>query len=368
MKMENTNLNIPDVTVKDVISLLSTLYCNAVNGGVELKNIPSPFLWGAAGVGKSQAVRRLAEEIERGTGKRTYVTDVRLLLFSPVDLRGIPTANDDKTLAVWLRPKIFQMDDSPDVINLLFLDEITAAPQSVQAAAYQITLDRAVGEHRLPDNCIVIAAGNRTTDQSVSYRMPKALCNRLMHFNVCSDYKAWREWAIANGIDSRIVGYLAFDSDKLCVVPGASDNAYPTPRSWAFVSDLLKTLPGSAEDNKLLIGSCIGVETAVEFCAWTKVYDQLPDVDGVLEGRCTSRPRTQDALHAFMASLVSRVTSLGLRISTDQLNNVCSYVNRFPVDFATCFYHDIKACESVAPKLSRCPACRKWLLEHKEAV
>ena len=88
------------------------------------------------------------------------MTDVRLLLFNPVDLRGIPAANADRTLAVWLKPKIFQMDESENVLNLLFLDEISAAPPSVQAAAYQITLDRMVGEHRLPENCIVIAAGD----------------------------------------------------------------------------------------------------------------------------------------------------------------------------------------------------------------
>ena len=142
------------------------------------------MLWGPPGVGKSQAIRQIAREIEENTGKRVEVTDVRLLLFNPIDLRGIPTSNADKTLAVWLRPQIFQMDDSDDIINILFLDEISAAPQSVQAAAYQITLDRVVGEHRLPDNCIVIAAGNRTTDKSVAFKMPKALANRVLHIEV----------------------------------------------------------------------------------------------------------------------------------------------------------------------------------------
>ncbi|MBP5222369.1 MAG: hypothetical protein J6Z35_04315, partial [Lachnospiraceae bacterium] len=72
-----------------------------------------------------------AEKVEERTGKHTAVTDVRLLLFNPIDLRGIPTANADKTLAIWLKPQIFQMDESEDVVNFLFLDEISAAPQSV---------------------------------------------------------------------------------------------------------------------------------------------------------------------------------------------------------------------------------------------
>lgn len=150
---------IPSVSVGKLVDLLTEAYCSVMERGLAVRTVPSVMLWGPPGVGKSQAVRQLATRIAAHTGRRTAVTEVRLLLFNPIDLRGIPTANADKTLAVWLKPQIFQMDESPDVVNILFLDEITSAPQSVQAAAYQITLDRAVGEHCLPENCIVIAAG-----------------------------------------------------------------------------------------------------------------------------------------------------------------------------------------------------------------
>ncbi len=368
MKIENQNLNIPNITVKDVVSFLSTLYTNAIKNRVSLKGIPTPFLWGAAGVGKSEGVYQIARRLEQETGKKAVVIDVRLLLYSPVDLLGFPVVSEHKEFCEYLKPKVFDMKPGDDYINILFLDELSAATQSVQAAAYQICLDRKVGEHKFPDNCIVIAAGNRTTDQSVSYRMPKALCNRLMHFNVQTNYEVWREWAVANGIDERIVGYLAFDNTKLCIEPKSSDTAYPTPRSWAFVSNLLKILPGSIDENVMLIGSCIGTETALEFSAWVKVYDQLPDVDSVLNGRCTVRPRTNDALHAFMASLVSAVVALGERISLDQLDNVCAYVNQFPVDFATCFYQDIKSVEGIRAKLTKSPARRSWVARHKDAI
>lgn len=156
--------------------------------------MPSVMLWGPPGVGKSQAVREIARRNETDTSKKKVnVTDVRLLLFNPIDLRGIPTANADKTLAVWLKPQIFQMNPDDSVVNILFLDEISAASQSVQAAAYQITLDRVIGEHKLPDNCIVIAAGNRTTDKSVAYKMPKALANRLMHIEIVDSFSSWKK-------------------------------------------------------------------------------------------------------------------------------------------------------------------------------
>ena len=219
--------NIPSMNVNRLVDTLQEAYSALINGGQPLKLFPSVMLWGPPGVGKSQAIRQLATEIEQNTGKRSVVTDVRLLLFNPIDLRGIPTANADKTLAVWLKPQIFQMDPSEDVVNILFLDEISAAPQSVQAAAYQITLDRVVGEHKLPENCIVIAAGNRVTDKSVAFTMPRALANRLCHIEIESSAESWHNWAVANGINQMVTGFLSVLIDIGILSPFCSLTAIP---------------------------------------------------------------------------------------------------------------------------------------------
>ena len=221
------------LTVDQMVKQLSKAYVSIIRSDTALKKFPSVMLWGPPGVGKSQGIRQVAAEISEKTGKKVEITDVRLLLFNPVDLRGIPTANEDKTLAVWLKPKIFQMDESADVVNILFLDEISAAPQSVQAAAYQITLDRTVGEHQLPDNCIVVAAGNRVTDRSVAFTMPKALANRLCHIEIVGDGKSWRDWAVNAGINRIVLGFLDYNPGMLMKFDPLSDGfSFPTPRSW----------------------------------------------------------------------------------------------------------------------------------------
>ncbi|MBE6958023.1 MAG: ATP-binding protein [Ruminococcaceae bacterium] len=84
-------VNIPSMNVGRIIETLKDAYCAIINAGQKLQLLPSVMLWGPPGVGKSQAIRQLAMEIEKNTGKRTVVTDVRLLLFNPIDLRGIPT-------------------------------------------------------------------------------------------------------------------------------------------------------------------------------------------------------------------------------------------------------------------------------------
>ena len=108
--------------VTKIVEELSRAYGTLLENGLTLQKFPSVMLWGPPGIGKSQAVRQIAEHVEEKTGKKAVVTDVRLLLFNPIDLRGIPTANEDKTLAIWLKPKIFAMDESPEVVNFLFLD------------------------------------------------------------------------------------------------------------------------------------------------------------------------------------------------------------------------------------------------------
>ena len=123
--------NIPSLPVGKTVDKLSRAYSAVINSGLPIKTMPSVMLWGTPGTGKSQAVRQIAAEITENTNEEVRVTDVRLLLFNPIDLRGIPTANADKTLAVWLKPQIFQMDPSDSIVNILFLDEISAAPQSV---------------------------------------------------------------------------------------------------------------------------------------------------------------------------------------------------------------------------------------------
>lgn len=353
--------NLPNMNIGKVVDNLTEAYSTVINQNMPIKILPSVMLWGPPGVGKSQAVRQIAKEIELNTNKKVTVTDVRLLLFNPIDLRGIPTANADKTLAVWLKPQIFQMDDSEDIVNILFLDEISAAPQSVQAAAYQITLDRVVGEHKLPENCIVIAAGNRVTDKSVAFKMPKALANRLLHIEVEGSFSSWRKWAVSSGINSKVLGFLSFRQNYLMGFDSSSEDlAFATPRSWEMVSNLLNTVSDDVDKMYSLIAGLVGTGVAVEFRSWAKVYNQLPDIEEIFSGKMPSLPKSADALYALTASM----TAYAREHKNDMLKiaNSIRYADRMPPDFSTVLMKDYMYLEkNFKEKLLTVPEFSRWL-------
>ncbi len=361
IKMDTGLSNVPSVDAGTAARRLSGMYCRVIERGLPVDTVPSVMLWGPPGIGKSQAVRQIAGRIEAGTGKAVHVTDVRLLLFNPIDLRGIPVANEERTLAVWLRPQIFDMDPSEDVVNMLFLDEISAAPQSVQAAAYQITLDRTVGEHKLPANCIVIAAGNRLTDKSVAYRMPKALANRLLHIEVKCDPEAWRAWAIEHGISEKVTGFIKFKPDCLMGFDTASDDlAFPTPRAWEMVSRLLDSVSDDVEEMFTLIAGIVGSGAAMEFLTWTRVFDKLPDVEAIFDGRPSKVPRGTDVLYALISSMARYAADH--RYELDRIANSIIYADRMPPDFSAVLMSDyMHIQEGYTQTLMGIPEFANWL-------
>lgn len=372
------NKNILALKVNEMINLLSPLYLKAIANKM-VADLPTLMLWGAPGIGKSQSFRAIAKKLEQITGKKVVITDVRLLLFNPVDLRGIPVADQNREFAKWLKPQIFQMDENEDVINILILDEISAAPQSVQAAAYQLTLDRIVGEHKLPDNCIVVAAGNRVTDKSVAYKMPKALGNRMTHIEIECDLEDWKTWAVPHGISQEIIAYLGYcESALFDFDPNNDFNAYPTPRSWEMVDKYIKMYDGNLDTSFPLIVGSIGLGTAQAFKQFTKVFTKLPNIQDIFDGKYLIRngngevvgveegklPKESDVLYALSAAIATKVE----KANKEQIKNVLSYLNHMQAEYATITVKDMLRFPNVKQRILETNEWVEWSKKFKAYI
>jgi len=240
------------------------------------------FLWGPPGIGKSELVADLAEELGG------HMIDLRLGQMEPTDIRGIPFYNRDLGKMDWAPPVELPDEELAGQypVVVLFLDEMNSAAPSVQSAAYQLILNRRVGKYRLPDNVVMVAAGNRESDKGVTYRMPTPLANRFLHQEMKVDFASYQEWAVKNNIHKDVVGYLSFSKQDLQDFDAKSaSRAFATPRTWTFVSELLEDDDGDDDTLMNLIAGTIGEGLAVKFMAHRKIAGRMPRPEDILSGK-----------------------------------------------------------------------------------
>ncbi|MCW8825503.1 MAG: AAA family ATPase, partial [Gammaproteobacteria bacterium] len=257
------------------------------------------MLWGPPGVGKSQLV------MEVGQKHGINVIDIRLSQMEPSDLRGIPFRTDESV--EWAIPGMLPNAEKHGEQGILFLDEITSAPPSVSAAAYQLILDRRLGEYKVPDGWAIIAAGNRQGDRGVTYTMPAPLANRFSHFEVETHLDDWVSWAYANGMDEGLIAFLRFRPELLFDFdPAHNPVAFPSPRSWEFAHRALQKFGDIPELLLSSLQACVGPAAGIELNAFISNLDQLPDIDAILRGDEVPVPEGIDLQYAVAAALVGR--------------------------------------------------------------
>lgn len=308
-------------------SVTATRLIEIIGSLVEQK-IPT-FLWGAPGIGKSSIVKQIAKA--RGVG----FIDLRLALMDPTDLKGIPFYDKESHTALWAPPAFLPREGE----GILFLDELNSAPPSVQASAYQLILDRKVGEYELPKGWAIVAAGNREGDRGVTYRMPTPLANRFVHFEMEPSVEDWRIWAYKNGVDERIVSYISYKNEHLFTFDAKSDaKSFATPRSWEFVDGILKS---KIKNDALLdtISGAVGRDIAVSFLSFIKVANKLPDIQNILSAAEGEYSNEIDVLYALGTGLVSAY----LRDKNERhLENIIRYTLGLKSEFAVMIVQDLQ--------------------------
>jgi len=259
------------------------------------------FLWGPPGIGKSDIVAQVCNTFEN-----SHLIDIRLSLWDPTDIKGMPYyAANDNTMK-WAPPQELPSEEFAAQFKhiVLFLDEMNSAAPAVQAAAYQLILNRRVGTYKLPDNVMIVAAGNREADKGVTYRMPAPLSNRFIHLEMQVSFDDWFAWAVDNNQHKDVVGYLTFaKKDLYDFDPKSPSRSFATPRSWSFVSELLEDNIDENTTTDLVAGS-VGEGLAVKFMAHRKVASSMPNPTDILKGKVKEmKSKEVSAMYSLTVSL-----------------------------------------------------------------
>lgn len=191
--------------------------------------------------------------------------------------------------------------------------------------------------------------------------MPKALANRLMHIEVEGNFESWKEWAIKTGINDRVIGFLSFKPDYLMGFDASGDDlAFPTPRSWEMVSNVLNAISDDIEKMYSLISAIVGTGVAVEFRTWATVYKDLPRIEDIFDGKNPKMPENTDALYALTSSMI--IYAREHKTEMARIANSIRYCNSMPPDFSTLLMKDYMYIEEgYEKKLIMIPEFMKWL-------
>lgn len=306
------------------------------------------FLWGAPGIGKSQVVTQVAAKMG------VAINDVRAVLLDPIDLRGLPHINENQQ-ADWSIPAFLPQEGE----GILFLDELNAAPPLVQAACYQLILDRHLGEYVLPEGWSVVAAGNRENDRAVTYRMPSALANRFVHFDFEVHVEDWLTWAVGQNFPAELTSFIRFRPNLLHDFdPKRNEKAFPTPRSWAFVARMLDAKQTERLEFNLIAGA-VGQAAALELEGYLKIWRQLPRAQTLL-----TQPTTAE-VPGDPATLYAVCEMLAQDASEDTIEPIITYAARLPSEFNVLLVRNSVGNDNA---LVHTPAFSRWAAHNAEVL
>jgi hypothetical protein len=299
------------------------------------------FVHGSPGGGKSAIAHQLAEKLG------WPLIDMRLSQLESVDLRGIPYRDMEHNITRWAANSQLPDIDRHGPNGILFLDEMNSAAKSTMAAAYQLVLDRRLGEYKVPLGWSIIAAGNLVTDRSIVEAMPTALKNRFAHIMFETDHEDWCTWAITKDVSLEVLGFIRFRPHLLNDFAKALNDerqrkkgektekgpkihdlmAFATPRSWEFVDKMVKKgVPGDLEFD--IYSGIVGEGPASEFLGYLKHHRNIPNIDALLLAPDKAKvPQEPGVLYALSTGLAARAT-------VDNIERIIQYIGRIPPEFA----------------------------------
>lgn len=288
---------------------------------------------GGPGIGKSSVCKQIADDLG------VIFLNQKLSQLEPTELAGIavPRREKEENQLDWYRPSwLPSKDEDPDSEGILLLDEINWANKMQQNAAWELVLERRLGEHKIPDGWHVMAAGNRESDGVNP--MPEPLKNRFLHIDITYDHSVWHEWA-TDKIQDEILAFLAF-KPELLYKDEVDSNAFPTPRTWEYASNMFdpSITEENASDDELMrqrryLESAVGKSTTNEFFQWYSVFRKVKPEE-ILDGKDIS---DEDASFKY-AAIFAVINHLKQTTKTQEvMDKTVDFIKQLDSEFQTLF-------------------------------
>jgi hypothetical protein len=293
------------------------------------------MLWGATGVGKSESIRQLAAEID------AELRDIRLCQKQPTDIGGLPALDHERQQTVFYPPAFLAPREDGKAV-VLFFDEISLAPDDTKGAVLGIIEERRQGSVEIPDNWIIVAAGNRPEDLANARGLGAAANRRLLHVVIEPQLEATLAHFMKIGVAAEVLAFLKVFPQHLSGEEAArtqKHELYPRPASWEKVSKIFETLRRADKRSRhLAVAGIIGDSVAAEFMLLAEEVKNMKSVDELLE----IQRKTPSKIGAFLPDTINGLYALSFAISTrassDTAVDLLELVNRFDEQSGERFY------------------------------
>ena len=272
-------------------------------------------LWGPSGIGKSSIIKQLA------LSKELEVLRFRLSLLETSDLNSL----------ISLLPK--------EGKGVLLFKEVDSASDRMQAFVSELAIERQVGSYKLPESWNVIIQADIALHDKKSDEGSGSLTNYLIDLDMQTDISDWKDWAYSEGMDERVIAYIAFKNEALLQVqPNINEKTLISPKSWERVSEVLK----SGIDENLMVdvlSGVIGKENATSFLSFAKGVDKLPDIESILQKSQADYPSQTDVLYTLSSVLVSFLLKYN---NEENLENVLKYSIELEPEFSVMIVQELQ--------------------------
>jgi hypothetical protein len=303
------------------IALAAVAQFNAPQG-----NRVVPYIEGKPGGGKSALGRQIGIDlgIEPANIHQFFAS-----LREPVDLMGIPKADDAEGISRWFPPE--EIHKLATGRNLLILEELSDANVPMQNALCGLIHDRRVGSVHLSPETYIVATGNRTKDKSGATRIISKLGGRVRRFQFEENIDEWTNWALSMNIDLLGIQFLRFRPGLLSDF-NPDNFSSPTPRTWEKAFMTPTNLPKDVFLESLQ--GDVGDGAAAEYVGFREVASEMPDVmQAIMNPAGCEIPTKPAVLYAFTGAVAHKTTK-------DNFDRVSELVDRMSPEFGIMLVND----------------------------
>jgi len=339
---------------KHAVKVLSTL----------IKNGKSVLLKGAPGVGKSDIVAQVCEEL----GYELIISHP--VVSDPTDFKGLPYAANGSAefLPFGDLRKIMEATEP----TVYFLDDLGQAAPSVQAACMQLLLARQINGKKISDKVTFIAATNRKEDKAAVSGILEPVKSRFSTIiELTPNLDDWVSWAMTHNIPTCLISFLRWRPNLLNDFKATKDiTNSPCPRTVAQLGGLYHDMvsyinnKNTGESTAILhevFSGAVGEGFAAEFMGFLKVYKRLPDVDAMLQRPQQAHiPGEPDVLHALIGVLVKKTN----KQTVEAVYTIASR-DEMPPEFATLLVKDMI---TAYPEAMSSQAYVRWITKNKDLL